>query len=390
MKPKTIFITGATGFVGSNLACEFLKHGYQLKLLVRGENAKERIDKLFCQLFEEQKDYHKIKRNLEIIKGDITKENLGICAPDIHRLTQQGIDVIFHCAASTSFDETRKKEIEKQNVGGTQNILELMCRLKIYNLHYISTAYVAGQTKGIVYEDELDKGQTFNNPYEESKFKAEQLVRNYRDKYLLNTTIYRPAIIVGDSKTGRTSSLFGFYALVRSLWTLMELFKEDLKKEGRRARAAGVSLKNDVLYLPLRVPGLISKTLNLVPIDYVVDVIHKILKNEDAHNKTYHIINPTPPTIGYIQRSMNSILKVEGVRIIEPEEFKIHPMTSWENFFSKSIKNYAPYLERQEPMFSAENTQYILNGTAIRCHFISTGLISKLISYCLHTNWGRK
>ena len=389
MKTKTIFITGATGFVGSNLACEFLRHGYQLKLLVRGENPQERVDNLFCQLYGRPEEYHKAKERLEIIKGDITKENLGICAHEIDRIRHE-INFVFHCAASVSFDEAEKSQIEEQNVYGTKNILDFMCRLNLRELHYISTAYVAGQRIGVVYEDELDNGQTFNNPYEESKFRAEQLVREYRDKYSLKTTIYRPAIIIGNSKTGRTSSFVGFYGLIRNLWMLKELFKADLQRGGRRAMAAGVLSKNDVLYLPLRVHGLISKTLNLVPIDYIVDVIIRIFKKEESHNKTYHLINPSPPTIGYIQRSVNMSLKIDGVRIVEPKEFQTKPMTPWESFFSKSIKNYAPYLEREEPMFSADNTQYILNGTSIRCPFISAGLISKLIFYCIHANWGKR
>lgn len=389
MDTKTIFITGATGFVGSNLACELLKRGYQLKLLVRGKNVQERIDSLFGQLFEDSEKYKKVKQRLEIIKGDITEENLGISNQDMNKLSGE-VGTVFHCAASVSFSEEEKERIEKQNIGGTKNLLEFMRRLNFHELHYMSTVYVAGQRTGVVYEGELDKGQTFNNPYEESKFKAEQLVREYQEKYSINTTIYRPAIIVGDSRTGRTSSFAGFYGLIRNLCTLIELFKEDINKGGRRARAAGVLFKSDVLYLPLRVPGLISKTLNLVPIDYVVNVIIRILKKDDAYNKTYHIINPIPPTIGYIQRAVNSTLKIDGVRIVDLKEFQINPMTPWERFFSKSIKTYAPYLENQEPIFSANNTQYILNGTSIRCNFISVGLISKLILYCTQTNWGKR
>jgi len=127
-----------------------------------------------------------------------------------------------------------------------------------------------------------------------------------------------------------------------------------------------------------------------VPIDYVVDVIITVFKKKEAHHKTYHIINPSPPTIGYIQRSVNAILRVKGVRMVESKEFQVDPMTSWERFFSKGIKNYAPYLEKQEPIFSANNTQDILNGSSIRCPFITTGLISKLISYCINTNWGKR
>jgi len=388
-KQTTIFMTGATGFVGSNLAYEFLNHGYSLKLLVRGENAEQKIDSLFYKLYYKPEEYSKFKKRVEIIKGDITKENLGISVQDIERLSQE-IGSVFHCAASVSFDESEKEEIEKQNVGGTKNLLEFMCRLKLHELHYMSTAYVAGQRIGIVYEDELDKGQSFNNTYEESKFKAERLVKSYGERYNIETTIYRPAIIVGDSKTGRTSSFWGFYSLVKSLYTLIRIFKEDLKRNGRRSNSSGVYYKDKVLYMPLRVRGIPDKTLNLVPIDYVVNVVMRIFKDKNTHSKIYHVTNPNPATLEYIQRLVCDCLDVSGVKIAEPLDFQTKPINQWEEFFSECIQNFAPYLQKEEPTFSNKNTQEVLNGTNIRCPHITKNLISKLISYCIDTDWGKK
>jgi len=385
-KQKTIFLTGATGFVGSNLSCEFLNHGYKLKLLVRNENAEERLDNLLSQLFSHQEEYNKVKEGLEIINGDITKENLGVSLRDIDKLSRE-VDTVFHCAASVSFDETEKDIIEKQNVKGTKNILEFMRRFNLCELHYISTAYVAGQRKGVVYEDELDEAQSFNNTYEESKFKAEKLVRSYKEQYNITATIYRPAIIIGNSRTGKTSSFWGFYSLVKSMYLLLKIFKEDLKRNGERSKLAGVCYKGNLVYIPLRVQGIANKTLNLLPIDYVVDVIMRIFKDETNYNRTYHITNPSPPTLGDINKLVSDSLGISGVKIADPLDFQANPMNQWEDFFAETIKKFAPYLQKEEPIFSNKNTQKVLNGTDITCPYISKNLAAKLISYCIDTDW---
>lgn len=381
-------MTGATGFVGSNLARELLNCGYNLKFLVRGKNIKERVGNIFRKLYKQPEEYDKVRKKIEVIEGDISKKYLGISLEDLNRLSQQ-VTSVFHCAALVSFDKTKKSNIERVNVEGTKNVLDFMRRFDLNELHYISTAYIAGQRKGIVYEDELDEGQIFNNPYEESKFKAEKLIREYQSKYPINTTVYRPSIIVGDSKTGKTSSFVGFYGIIKQLWVLRELFKEDIKRGGQRAKRANVSFEKGILILPLRVPGLINKTLNLVPIDYVVKVIIRVFKEENLHSKVYHIINPNPPTLGYIQKLVSKALNISGVKVVNPEELRTRSATYWEKFFLEMIKDYIPYLEKEEPIFSDKNTQRVLNKS-LCCPRITLNLIGELISHCVTTNWGKK
>lgn len=388
-KRKTIFLTGATGFVGSNLASKFLERGYYLKFLARDkrQKANKRIEQIMYRICKKYKIW---KGRVEVINGDITKDNLGLSPNELSKLCSE-IDIVFHCAANTSFDKDRKREIEKDNVIGTKNILELSRWINNPNLHYISTAYVCGQRKGIVYEDELDEGQTFNNPYEESKFRAELLVREYSDKYNIKVTIYRPAIIVGDSRTGRVTHFWGFYSVVKPLYILAEIFKEDIKRGGKRARLAGASYdRGGSLSIPLRVPAIINKTLNLVTIDFIREVIFRIFCEEKYHGKVYHVINPSPHTIDYIRKLICKVLNITGIKIVDPSEFQKNPPTSYEEFFLENIKDFEPYLQREEPMFSDKNTQKVLNSTSLRCPNITLNLINKLISYCISTDWGNK
>ena len=107
------------------------------------------------------------------------------------------------------------------NVEGTGNVLELCegCS-ELERLNYVSTAYVAGERTGVVYEHELALGQGFKNHYESTKFQAEVWVREALDR--VPTTIYRPAIVVGDSKTGETQKFDGPYYMLRTISVSME------------------------------------------------------------------------------------------------------------------------------------------------------------------------
>ncbi|MBL7132120.1 MAG: SDR family oxidoreductase [Candidatus Omnitrophica bacterium] len=390
-KTKTIFMTGATGFLGSNLAVRFLRRNYKLKLLIRGKMdvASKRFEHIISALFPGN-EFKKFHKNIELITGDIIKENLGIPSADIDKLVGN-VDDVFHCAALVSFDEKRKRETESQNIDGTRNVLELAKKLRRPSFHYLSTAYVAGNRKGIVYEDNFNRPQAFNNIYEDSKFKAESVVKGFNNKYGIRTIIYRPAIVVGDDSTGRTSNFFGFYGLIKSLYLLADMFKKDIKAKGQRAKSAGAYYsRGNILHIPLRVAGIANKTLNLVPVNYIVDVIDRIHRKDNALIKTYHITNPNPPTIGLIQQLVCKALGISGVKVVSPNEFLDNPMNAWEKFFAEGIRVYRPYLEKEEPIFSSKNTQEVLNGTFIKCPYITARLMSRLISFCIDSRWGQK
>lgn len=379
--------------MGSNLALEFLKQGCNLKLLIRNKdnNAEQRTRKILSTLSDdgEEKEYMKSKDRIEIIPGDITIENLGINSDALNKLSKE-VNSVFHCAALTSFDESKQSQIQKCNIDGTKNVLEFTLKTNNPDFHFVSTAYVCGQKKGIFYEDELDVGQEFSNFYEKSKLEAEKLISKYQKKFDFNTTIYRPAIIVGDSKTGKTSNFLGFYSLIKAVYLLVKLFKEDMEKGGKRALKAGVSYRGNELYIPIRVPAVANKTLNIVPIDYVLSVIMRIFKRSDKLSKVYHLVNPNPPTIGYLHKTICSIFNVSGISIEDPREFQVSPMSPWEEFFAEYVKVFSPYLQKEEPIFSDRNTKHVLNGTSIKCPIFSERVIERLVAYCIKGEWGSK
>ena len=160
---------------------------------------------------------------------------------------------------------------QRVNVDGTGNVLDL-CRAaeNLERLAYVSTAYVAGKRTGVVYEHELVMGQDFKNHYESTKFQAEVWVRELLDA--VPTTILRPAIVVGDSRTGETEKFDGPYYILRAL-SRAERLGRAMPQFGRSAAA-----------------------FNVVPVDYVVAAMVAAAGDEAAVGQTLHLVDPDPLT----------------------------------------------------------------------------------------------
>jgi thioester reductase-like protein len=148
-------------------------------------------------------------------------------------------------------------------------VLELCARCeRLRRLNYVSTAYVAGDRTGIVYEHELVFGQKFKNHYESTKFQAEVWVRDAMDD--VPTTIYRPAIVVGDSRSGETQKFDGPYYMLRTIARAMKM--------GGRIPQFGAS----------------SAPFNVVPVDFVVGALVAAAGDPDAAGDTLHLVDPEP------------------------------------------------------------------------------------------------
>src|SRR5207249_2624688 len=122
------------------------------------------------------------------------------------------VSEIYHSAACTRFDQ-KLEQARRINLKGTENVLNFARRARqsgnFMRLHHVSTAYIAGNRTGVIKEDDLDYGQDFFNTYEQSKYETELMLERARAEVPI--TIYRPSIIVGDSRTGRTLHFFVLY-----------------------------------------------------------------------------------------------------------------------------------------------------------------------------------
>jgi thioester reductase-like protein len=261
---QTIFLTGFPGFIAERLVARLARPDVQFFLLLQPEF----VEKAMSSVERIAEDTTTPLENFALIEGDITAEDLGIAADDLESIRDETTDV-FHLAAV--YDLAVEKEIANRvNLEGTRNVNEFckgLPHLQRYN--YVSTCYVAGKREGCILETELDHDAGFRNFYEETKYLAEKEVEAL--KITLPVTIYRPSVVVGDSETGATAKYDGIYYLIHYL-----------RKAPNLLRLINVGNK-DV-------------RLNLVPVDFVVDAIAELSRDENAVGKTVALADPNPLT----------------------------------------------------------------------------------------------
>jgi thioester reductase-like protein len=260
MAKGVVFFTGFPGFIGRRLVAKLLD--------TRGERVVALVEPRFAEQARAVADELDGDR-IEILPGDIGDRRLGLDEKTYERLTER-VTSVHHLAAIYDL-AVPLETAQRVNVDGTGNVLDLCSRCeKFERLNYVSTAYVAGDRQGVVYEHELTLGQEFKNHYESTKFQAEVWVRAAMHR--IPTTIYRPAIVVGDSRTGETQKFDGPYYMLRTI-----------------ARAV-----HD--HTPIIQFGRSEAPFNCVPVDFIVDAITALAGDPAAVGETVHLVDPDPVT----------------------------------------------------------------------------------------------
>ena len=274
-RPPEVLFTGFPGFLGSALLRRVLARGdgpVACLIQPRYRDFAERRAREIVAAVGGDGDGRADPPAVHLYEGDITEPELGLGSalddPDL----LGGVDEVYHLAAvyDLSVDADLAQAV---NVRGTEHVLDAAERVDVERLHYVSTCYVSGRYDGVFSEDDLREGQSFNNHYEATKFRAEVAVRE-RMAEGLPATVYRPAITVGDSETGETDKLDGPYNLLRLLLA-----------QPRRLAVA------------FSVPGAAETELNVVPRDYVVDAIAELSGRPETAGETYQLCDPGPLTV---------------------------------------------------------------------------------------------
>jgi long-chain acyl-CoA synthetase len=248
----TVFLTGGTGFLGMELIARMLEQdeGADIVVAVRArdeQGVQDRLAGLLAQLYDA---VPASAQRLSAVRADLTSPDMGMTAADRRALAQR-VDRVIHCAASISFT-LPLQEARDINVTGTHRVLELARGLpQLERLVHVSTAYVAGRAPGLIRENDAG-GSDFRNTYERTKLEAEQAVTAAED---LPAAIVRPSIVVGESDSGWTSAFNVLY------WPL-------------QAFARGLL---DV------VPADPAGVVDMVPVDWVADIIERAAFAPDAH-----------------------------------------------------------------------------------------------------------
>jgi thioester reductase-like protein len=265
----SVLVTGFPGFIGRRLVRTLAAEGDGRPIIALVE---ERMADAARRVAAG------IDGPVEVLAGDISQRRLGLDATAYERLAGE-VTQVFHLAAI--YDLAVPIEIaQRVNVDGTGNVLELcLAARELERLAYVSTAYVAGLRHGVVYEHELAMGQGFKNHYESTKFQAEVWVRGLMDR--IPTTVLRPAIVVGDSRTGETEKFDGPYYLLRVISRMERL--------GRPVVQFGAS----------------EAFFNVVPVDFVVAAIAKVGIESGTEGQTLHLVDPEPLTTRELVTSLS-------------------------------------------------------------------------------------
>ncbi|MEM6954673.1 MAG: SDR family oxidoreductase [Myxococcota bacterium] len=331
----TVFFTGFPGFLGRELLPRVLERSdhravclVQERYLSHATEARGALERA-----------HGLKGRIDLVVGDITRPDLalGEALPSIAR----DVVEVFHLAAVYDLAVGRDFAM-RVNVDGTRHILDFCEKCPTLRRHqYVSTCYVSGRYDGRFQEDDLQKGQVFNNFYEETKHLAEVEVRQRMDR--IPTTIYRPSVVVGDSATGATQKYDGPYFAIRYM----------------------VRQPTPVVVMPL-VGTPDRHRMNVVPRDFVVDAIAHLSGLVKSTGRAYALADPDPLTIAELIDGMERETRKRLIRVPLPlnlAKTAIDRVPGVKRFFGFPSDAVDYFVHPTD--YDTTNTQSHLDGTGI-------------------------
>lgn len=361
-----VLLTGATGFLGQYLLHDLMNLGVKVAVVVRPSkklSAFERIENIMQRW--EQLTGSPLPRPV-LLEGDIKADK--ILSDEDQAWAKNNVDAIIHNAAILKFDGDETTEPWTTNVGGTQNVVQLAQDIAVDNLQYVSTAYVCGIQNGRALETSLDNSQQFRNIYERSKFVAEKVIR---ESGIPNITVFRPAVIVGDSENGFTCSYHGLYVYLRLMAMLIPQQARD---------------ENGVAITPIKLPIRGDEKRNLVPVNWVSEIITSLSVNPDAWGNTFHLAPRTAMTpkalIDYCYDYFNSA----GVEYCGPGIGNAQPSEFGANYM-ENTDVYQAY-DTSDPEFDTTNLMRFVPDNP--CPEIDRETIHKFFDFCEADSWGKK
>lgn len=386
MNKPTYFITGITGFLGSFLAFELMQKGFRIIALIRPQS-----DTTAEQRFQALVRFFGMKKscsiNCKVISGYLTQNQFGL-DPTTYKMLAKDTDFVLHCAASTSFSERKRDEVEQANLNALQNVLYFAADARAECFFHISTCYAVGRYQGLV-KEKIHTCQDFYNVYEETKCIGEHKVIDYCQKNNINYNIFRPSIVYGHSQTGFSLRFNALYFPVKILAYLGNLYKDDIdNNQGKKAKKMGVyRTKDSKIFLPMRVQKKENGRINIIPVDFFVkSVVALIMEQNDK--SIFHIVSPHPQTLETLVKYVMDFFRVAGLKAVLEDEFINKPENALELLYSSYIKIYGVYMQ-DERIFDMSNTKPILDKYNIVCPQFSYTIFQNIMEFALKMDWGK-
>lgn len=342
---STTLLTGVTGIVGSVLLPRLLRAypDRPVAVLVRGIDAADA-----ARRFDEEAAHVGLsmeeRRRVWVCHGDVSSPCLGLSTADFERLSAE-TRLIFHLAASVDLSAPLD-EARRANVESTRQMLAFAeaaaVRGGLERLHFMSTAYVAGDRRGRLLETELQCGQRFWNSYEQTKAEAEELVRATTAR--LPVTIYRPSMIIGETVSGRVRRFVGLYRFPR------------------------LALKGK-LRLLIADP---QARIDLIPADFVCDAMLHLARSPGSEGRTYHLAAGTSHSLRVheiyellIAHDLEA-KRLREIRLVAPHDFNQvshREQLAYRNSAAYLLmKSYQSYLSYERDFDVADTHRQLARG----------------------------
>jgi NAD(P)-dependent dehydrogenase (short-subunit alcohol dehydrogenase family) len=341
------FVTGATGFIGKRLVKKLLaRRGSTVHFLVR-EESRDKIPALL--------EYWGVTESrAKPVYGDLGKPQLGVSRAALKELTGQ-IDHFFHLAAVYDLKADAESQIVA-NIEGTKNAVALANAIKAGIFQHCSSIAAAGLYEGVFREDMFEEAENLDHPYFATKHDSEKIVRkDVKGAW----RVYRPGLVVGDSKTGEMDKIDGpyyFFKLIQKMRGMLPPWMPTVGIEGGR--------------------------INIVPVDFVVDAMDHIAHVKDQDGKAFHLVDPTPYRVGDVLNTFAKAahapqmsLRINAALLgfipgsVKKGMLSLTPVKRIRNAVMKDlglpddILQFVNYPTR----FDARETTALLKGTGIEC-----------------------
>jgi nucleoside-diphosphate-sugar epimerase len=325
------------------------------------------------------------RRRIRVVAGDIRREGLGINPAIIDDLLRT-TDEVIHCASDTSFAERNRAAVEATNVDGLRHVLDFTAAGRACCFHYVSTAYVAGRATGDCPEEPVT-GRTFHNVYEETKCRGEQVTQAACREAGLGLTIYRPSIVYGHSRTGRSLHFKAVYYPVRTTLFMRDLYNKDIRERGgRRAAEMGVRIASDgTTHLPLRIAVAAQGGINLIPVDYFTYAFLALWEGA-RDGGIFHVVNPNLTRITEVIDYSCRLFRMTGIRACLPHEIDQNPRNPLEIVYDHYLEAYGPYM-RDTRVFRTDRSAPVLQARGLACPDFDYNMFKRCMTFAVEAHW---
>jgi len=354
-----VLLTGGTGYLGEYLLAELLKRDHTVWALYRTD-----LSRLKTVRFLSGLGLPSSAGRLKWIRGDVLEidEHWDRWCSDNPGL--QHVDSVLQNAGSTQLQMDKHGEPMRTNVGGAKAIKRLIEHNPL-NVHLISTAYVCGRAEGQHILEESHPAGDFVSVFEESKWEAEKLL-------LGAATILRPSIVVGDSKTGRSTRFQGWYVPLQGAYFLSNLLQN--------------TEVGDRFNLGMTLPGDANGRTNIVPVDYVAKAAIRIIEKPEHHKQIFHLTHPEPPTNQWTLDLVQRRFDLGGMRFAGKGAPVARPRDQMDCSVGIQMQSVLFYFPN-DPSFDRTNTDRAVGELEVPR--ITEALVNRLIDCAIGANWGQ-